>query len=97
MPGPRHQPVVAPPVSLTEIVGGEPTTVAQVAERQKATRRMEHMKQYFAKQPKETIRIRKDEGEQFVQINGYTFIIQAGVTVSVPRPVAEALRNAEII
>ena len=59
--------------------------------------RVERMRQYFAEQPKETIKIRKELGEQVVQINGYPFQIQAGVKVKVPTDVAEILRDAEII
>ena len=62
-----------------------------------AHRRMERMKKYFAEQPRETIRIRKDDGDQTVRINGYGFRIQAGTPVKVPVDVAEQLRNAEII
>ena len=59
--------------------------------------RMDRMAAYFAAQSKETIKIRKELGEQWVQINGYAFQIQAGVKVKVPTDVAESLRNAEII
>jgi hypothetical protein len=60
-------------------------------------KRIERMKEYFANRPKETIRIRKDEGDQWVQINGYAFQIQAGKEVKVPVDVADQLRNADII
>ena len=59
--------------------------------------RVERMRQYFAEQDRETIKIRKELGEQTVQINGYPFQIQAGVKVKVPVDVAEILRDAEII
>ena len=55
------------------------------------------MKKYFAEQERETIRIRKEEGDQTVRINGYGFRIQAGEKVKVPVDVAEALREANII
>lgn len=61
------------------------------------TKRIERMKEYFANRPKETIRIRKEFGEQWVQINGYAFRIQAGEKVKVPVDVAELLRDADII
>jgi hypothetical protein len=59
--------------------------------------RVERMRAYFAEQDKETIKIRKELGEQWVQINGYAFRIQAGVKVKVPTDVAELLREAELI
>jgi hypothetical protein len=60
-------------------------------------KRIERMKEYFQNRPKEEIRIRKELGEQWVQINGYAFRIQAGAKVKVPVDVAELLRNADII
>ena len=59
--------------------------------------RVERMREYFAEQDRETIKIRKELGEQTVQINGYPFQIQAGVKIKVPTDVAEILRDAEII
>ncbi len=59
--------------------------------------RVERQRQYFAEQDREKIKIRKELGEQTVQINGYSFQIQAGVWVSVPIDVAETLRDAELI
>jgi hypothetical protein len=63
----------------------------------KALRKGQRMKAYFAEQPKETIKIRSELGEQTVIINGYPFQIQAGERVKVPTDVAEILRDAEII
>ena len=60
-------------------------------------KRMQMMKEYFAEQDKETIKIRKELGEQWVQINGYGFRIQAGERVKVPVDVADLLREAEIM
>jgi hypothetical protein len=59
--------------------------------------RVERMRQYFAEQPRETIKIRKELGEQTPVINGYPFQIQAGEKVSVPVDVADLLREAEIL
>ena len=59
--------------------------------------RFERQRQFFAEQEKETIKIRKELGEQTVQVNGYPFQIQAGVKVRVPTDIAEILRDAEII
>jgi hypothetical protein len=58
---------------------------------------LDKMRDYFAAQPKETIRIPKDRGEQFVQVNGYSFAIAAGHPVSVPKQIAQMLRDAEVI
>jgi hypothetical protein len=77
------------------ITGTEPTLQGQTELLRIG--RHERMRKYFAERPKETIRIRKEDGEQFVQINGYPFQIQAGVPVKVPVDVADLLRNAEII
>jgi hypothetical protein len=55
------------------------------------------MREHFRKQKRITIRIPKEAGEQFVQINGYSFQIQAGVKVEVPVQVAEMLEEAGII
>ena len=59
--------------------------------------RVERMRKYFANQKKEKIRIRPQEGEQWVQINGYAFRIQAGEEVKVPVDVADLLREADVI
>jgi hypothetical protein len=49
------------------------------------------MREYFASRPKVTIKTREDE---WVQVNGYTFIIQAGQRVEVPQDVADILEEA---
>ena len=59
--------------------------------------RYKRMEEYFKNQPRETIKVRKELGEQTPRINGYPFQIQAGVKVSVPVDVAELLRESEII
>ena len=51
----------------------------------------------FENQKKVTIRIRKELGEQWVQINGYAFRIQAGADVRVPVDVKNLLQEAEIL
>jgi hypothetical protein len=55
------------------------------------------MRDYFKAQPKETIRIPKDRGSQWTQVNGYTFEIAAGVSVEVPKQIAAMLRDAGVI
>jgi len=48
------------------------------------------MKAYFASRPKVSIKTREDE---WVQINGYTFIIKGGERVEVPQDVADILEE----
>jgi hypothetical protein len=55
------------------------------------------MREHFRKQRRVMIRIPKEAGEQFVQINGYTFQIQPGVKVEVPEQVAGVLEESGII
>jgi hypothetical protein len=59
--------------------------------------RIDRMREYFAKQPKRQIRIRKELGDQTAQINGYTFLMKAGEKISVPEDVAVLLEDAGII
>ena len=78
-------------------------TVAAPTETQKSSpqmlqqKRLDRMAEYFKNRPKETIRIRPEDGDQWVQINGYAFQIQAGVKVKVPTDVADLLRDAGVI
>jgi outer membrane lipoprotein SlyB len=55
------------------------------------------MRKHFENQEKVEIKIRKEDGEQFVQVNGYSFAIAAGIPVKVPKQVAQILRDAGII
>lgn len=100
MAAPTRRPTPVPVDSpVHEALTGTVITpgVSQVSERGTHTRRINAMKAHFDAQPKENIKIRKDDGEQFVQVNGYTFQIQPGVVVAVPRQVANMLRDADII
>lgn len=93
----RSTPVPNDP-AINEVLGSVATPeVAQVAERARHNKRVAAMKAHFDAQPKENIKVRKDDGEQFVQVNGYTLQIQPGVVVPVPRQVAQILRDADII
>lgn len=51
----------------------------------------DYMRDYYAKQEKVTIRTQEDE---WVQVNGYTFIIKKGERVSVPKDIAQILEDA---
>lgn len=59
-------------------------------------------KEWLDKEPKFTIRIRKDTDPkapnyETVQINGYTFTIMKGKDVEVPKTVRDILMEANII
>lgn len=88
---PKASPAIAP-----EEITSESKVSPPVNEMTQASR-VEKMRQYFANQPKEKIRIRPSDGEQWVQINGYAFRIQAGEEVKVPVDVADLLREAGVI
>lgn len=57
---------------------------------------IDRMRVELAAQPKRTVKVRND-GDVFVQINGYSFLIQPDVKVSVPEPVADLLDEAGYI
>lgn len=94
-PSPLLEDNMANKASETATPVAQPVAVTE--EREAHLSELSLMKRYFDAQPKEQIRIAKDKGEQFVQVNGYSFAIQAGVPVRVPRQVAEMLRDADII
>jgi hypothetical protein len=52
---------------------------------------LQRMRDYFAGQPKVSIKCREDER---VQINGYVFIIKGGERVDVPKDVADILEES---
>lgn len=94
----RSTPVPVDPQIHEALTGTIATPdINQVSDRARHSSRIAKMKEYFDKQPRENIKIRKDDGEQFVQVNGYSFQIQPGVVVPVPRDVANILRAADII
>ena len=70
-----------------------PTVVpdATPAERQAEQDMQVRMREYFASQPKVSIKTRED---QWVQVNGYTFIIKGGERVDVPEDVFKLLDEA---
>lgn len=63
----------------------------RVADSVEDAKSLDQMRKYFEGQPKVTIKTREQE---WVQINGYTFIIQAGERVEVPEDVAKILEDA---
>lgn len=54
------------------------------------------MKAHFAKEEKVEVKVRSD-GDVFVQINGYSFLIQPDVKVRVPKSVALLLEQGNYI
>ena len=52
---------------------------------------VQRMKEHFAAQKKVRVRIRPEDGEQWCQVNGYTFLIQPGDWVKVPEQIYEML------
>lgn len=59
--------------------------------------RFKAMERRFAEMPRETVRIREEDGSQFVQINTYSFSIGVGTPVKVPVQVADMLREKGVI
>jgi hypothetical protein len=55
------------------------------------TATFDYMKAYFAAQPKVSVKCQED---QWVQVNGYTFIIKGGERVQVPQGVADILEES---
>lgn len=51
----------------------------------------DRMRDYFASRPKVAVKTREDE---WVQVNGYTFIIKGGVRVEVPDDIANILEES---
>ncbi len=88
---PAVQPSIAP-----EEVSSPPVASAPAGLMQQESR-VSRMREYFKNRPKEKIRIRPEDGEQWVQINGYAFRIQAGQDVKVPVDVADTLREAGVL
>jgi len=62
----------------------------------KRTTLIDYMRDYLGKQPKRRVKIHNDS-DVFVQINGYSILIQPNVPVDVPEPVAVLLDEAGYI
>lgn len=54
------------------------------------------MRRVLAAQPKRRVKVRHDS-DVFVQINGYSYLIQPNVPVDVPEQVAELLEQGDYI
>lgn len=86
-----------PPMVTPTVIPSTATDAIDGKARTQHNSDIDKMRDYFAAQPKETIKIPKDRGEQFVQVNGYSYAIAAGFEVKVPKQIAQMLRDAEII
>jgi hypothetical protein len=75
-------PVTPKPTSADKPTGAE----------EREDKNTEHrMRDYFASQPKVSIKTREDE---WVQVNGYTYIIKKGERVEVPVDIANLLEES---
>lgn len=76
---------------ITKVAAAEPAGNAPGfdTETEKAAKMTEnYMRDHYAKQEKVSIKCAED---QWVQVNGYTFIIKGGERVSVPKDIADIL------
>lgn len=62
----------------------------------KRTTLIDYMRDWLSKQPKRRVKVHNDS-DVFVQINGYSILIQPNVSVDVPEPVAVLLDDAGYI
>lgn len=69
----------------------EPTPVYTSEDAAKDKMTEEYMRDYYDKQEKVSVKTREDE---WVQVNGYTFIIKKDTRVSVPKDIAQILEDA---
>jgi len=77
-----------------QIISSQAKAKPTPAARQAHMTAIQRQKEYFDAQPRETVIIRKSDGPQWVQVNGYAFSIRPnGEPVEVPRDVAVMLRN----
>lgn len=86
------------PKTTTDTEFVQPKTFDEAKTEQEVARvsRLDTMKAYFKEQPRTRVKVRND-GDVSVQINGYTFVVQANVFVDVPIDVAAALEAADYI
>lgn len=92
------RPVAPAPVAIDTLPTAPALTeeeVKYIAEA-KRTSLIDYMKSWLSAQPKRRVKVHHD-GDVFVQINGYSLLIQSGVPVDVPEPVAVLLDQADYI
>lgn len=74
--------------SSPEVITAEPSTKPTSKEEREDKHTADNMRAYFASRPKVSIKTKDDE---WVQVNGYTFIIKKGERVEVPQDIADIL------
>ena len=86
----------APAPEVPEVV---PTADPLMAGEKAHQSLIDRMKQHFAAEERVEVKILGDkkDGDVFVQINGYSFLIQRGSRVRVPASVAVLLEQGEYI
>ena len=84
---PQEPEVIAPPKSFAQ---------AKTEQEAARTSLIDRMREHFKNEPRVRVKVRND-ADVPVQINGYTFLVQAGVPVDVPQSVADLLAAADYI
>lgn len=77
-----------------EVLAGDIPPGLAGADDKAANDMISFMRDHFAKQDKFPVRLQED---QWVQINGYTFIIKGGERVKVPEDVYNVLADAGLV
>lgn len=92
----RTEPTTATAVDTGEVV---PTSDPMLSAEKAHMSLIDSMRAYFKTEPREEIRILGDpkDGDVFVQVNGYTFLIQRNVKVGVPKSVKTLLEEGGYI
>ena len=81
----------------SQIIAKPPAKVG-TSDQKKRMNLTARMKQKFDNEPTEKVRIREEDGSQFVQVNGYSYrIFPSEDYVEVPRTVAAILRERKVI
>ena len=86
----------APAEDAPEVVAAVPSPVVKTDAEAARISLIDKMKVYFKNQPRVRVKVHNDFDVP-VQINGYTFIVQAGVPVDVPEDVATLLEQGGYI
>ena len=79
-----------------EVIAAQPSPAAKTEAEMARLSLIDKMKVYFKDQKRVRVKVHNDFDVP-VQINGYTFIVQANVPVDVPEDVAWHLENAGYI
>lgn len=86
----------APAPEVPEVV---PTPDPMLAGEKAHASLIDRMKEHFASEERVEVKVLGDkkDGDVFVQINGYSFLIQRNTRVRVPKSVAELLEQGSYI